>query len=49
MHADELEGLHAEHELILAGGGVDLNGRIHRAPEERSKVEEKSKLCTDTC
>ena len=39
MQADELEGLHAELELFVVGGRVDLNSRVHGAAvREKQKV-----------
>lgn len=42
MRADELEGLHAELELSLVGGGVDFNSLIHVTPGQ-SRTQEKDK------
>lgn len=42
VRADELEGLHAELELSLVGGGVDFNSLIHVTPGQ-SRTQEKDK------
>lgn len=47
MLSNELEGLHAEPELVLVGGGMEFNSWVHVTPSHRKMIKDKN-LALDT-